>query len=245
LDFVADILFANLVRISKDAGLYLPLLSGAEEPGKELIDAVESKDFGLVQTFESYRSHAAKSSRLSRNQQLVPYLARIWQNSGELLSKVDLKACKFEGAEKKIVAKVLGDVMWYVAGFATLHDLNLDVVAHENAQKAESMFMPKVRRKRSPLRDDRCKPHEQFPRKFDVDFVSVDANTAIMMINGLQIGDRVQDNAYQFAEGVIDGYRFHDCIHLAFVAVLGWSPVIRGLMKRKRKSDASIDNVED
>lgn len=42
-----------------------------------------------------------------------------------------------------------------------------------------------------------------------------------------------------------DGYRFHDVFHLAYVAVLGWSPVIRKLMKRKRKDDPRIDEVQD
>lgn len=42
-----------------------------------------------------------------------------------------------------------------------------------------------------------------------------------------------------------DGYRFHDLLHLAFVAILGWSPVIRSLLKRKRKSNLILDEVED
>ena len=48
------------------------------------------------------------------------------------------------------------------------------------------------------------------------------------------------DNAYES-----DGYRYHDVFHLANVAVLGWSPVIRQLMKRKRKSVSNVDSVED
>jgi hypothetical protein len=89
------------------------------------------------------------------------------------------------------------------------------------------------------LHDDGDKPLERFPRKFNVDFVSIDDETAVMLVNGLRIGDPLKDNADPAAgdkDGAIDGYRFHDCVHLAFVAVLGWSPVVRGLMKRKRKS---------
>jgi hypothetical protein len=34
----------------------------------------------------------------------------------------------------------------------------------------------------------------------------------------------------------IDAYRFHDAIHLGFMAVLGWSPTMRALLRLKRKS---------
>jgi hypothetical protein len=52
-----------------------------------------------------------------------------------------------------------------------------------------------------------------------------------MYFGGKPLGDDLTDNAY-----VDDGYRFHDVIHLALIAHLGWSPVVRGLMRRKRKS---------
>lgn len=48
------------------------------------------------------------------------------------------------------------------------------------------------------------------------------------------------DNAY-----VPDGYRFHDVFHLAYAAILGWSPVLRSLWNRKRKSKRTVDEVED
>ena len=58
--------------------------------------------------------------------------------------------------------------------------------------------------------------------------------------DGKFIGDSLSDNAY-----VDDGYRFHDVMHLAHMAVLGWSPVMRNLLKLKRKSQPTIDEVED
>jgi hypothetical protein len=39
--------------------------------------------------------------------------------------------------------------------------------------------------------------------------------------------------------------RFNDVFHLAYAAVLGWSPVVRKLLRRKRKSDPLVDEVED
>ena len=42
------------------------------------------------------------------------------------------------------------------------------------------------------------------------------------------------DNAH-----VKDGYGYHDVIHLAFAAVLGWSPLVRRMLKAKRKRNFS------
>jgi hypothetical protein len=61
-----------------------------------------------------------------------------------------------------------------------------------------------------------------------------------MYINGKRLGDDLTDNS---RDG--DGYRFHDIMHLANAAKLGWSPVLRDLLKRKRKSDPETDEVED
>jgi hypothetical protein len=56
----------------------------------------------------------------------------------------------------------------------------------------------------------------------------------------IQLGDRIGDNAPHE-----DGYRFHDVFHFAYVASMGWSPVIRSLLKRKRKSNQETDRVQD
>lgn len=42
-----------------------------------------------------------------------------------------------------------------------------------------------------------------------------------------------------------DDYRFHDVFHLAYAAILGWSPVLRALLKVKRKSNPKIDEAQD
>jgi hypothetical protein len=60
------------------------------------------------------------------------------------------------------------------------------------------------------------------------------------MLGDEQIGAALTDNSYD-----PDGYRFHDVFHLTFAAMLGWSPVIRSLLKRKRRSNPKLDEVED
>lgn len=58
--------------------------------------------------------------------------------------------------------------------------------------------------------------------------------------NGVNIGSALTDNRL-----VNDDYRFHDVFHLAYAAILGWSPVIRALFNVKRKSDPAIDEAQD
>lgn len=83
--------------------------------------------------------------------------------------------------------------------------------------------------------------YEQLPREFKIEFLPLEVpNTTIMRMNGVQLGDRLTDNSYED-----DGYRFHDVFHIAGVGLLGWSPVFRGLLKAKRKSNKQLDEVED
>ncbi|UOA28246.1 hypothetical protein DSM107133_02991 [Pseudosulfitobacter sp. DSM 107133] len=58
--------------------------------------------------------------------------------------------------------------------------------------------------------------------------------------DGIAIGDVLTDNR----QGD-DDYRFHDVFHMAYAAVMGWSPTLRRLLKRKRKSDPMIDETQD
>ena len=146
---------------------------------------------------------------------------------------------------KERVSEELGDILWYVANIATKEDLDLEDIAQANLKKAKSRWLPpRSRRKgRLPLFDKAFPSSEQLPRRFRIAFteeVSDDGVRVRMALRGQALGSALTDNAYEN-----DGYRFHDVFHLAYAAVLGWSPVIRALMKRKRKSDKDIDRVED
>jgi hypothetical protein len=77
------------------------------------------------------------------------------------------------------------------------------------------------------------------PRRFEVSFETA-RQQVVMRIAGEEIGDPIDDNAR-----AADGYRFHDVFHLGYLAVLGWSPILRTLLRRKRKADPDIDRSED
>lgn len=87
------------------------------------------------------------------------------------------------------------------------------------------------------------KPWEQFEPRFSVAFeerLVAGRPVVVQQIRGLNVGDPLTDNMLPN-----DGYRFHDVFHLAYAAHLGWSPVIRALLKLKRKSKPEIDENED
>ncbi len=147
---------------------------------------------------------------------------------------------------KEQFAEELGDVLWYLADVATKFDLDLDVIARQNLEKTQDRWPSEAGRGYTgPIFFDAGFPdNERLPQRFVAEIVEeiVEPGKARikLLVDGAQIGSKLTDNAY-----ADDGYRFHDVFHLAHVAHLGWSPVLRGLLDRKRRSDAEIDEVED
>ena len=81
---------------------------------------------------------------------------------------------------------------------------------------------------------------EQLPRAFKIRVNQRGSGKSYLQWNGVFIGDPLTDNIADR-----DGYRFHDVFHFSYVAVLHWSPVIRALIKHKRKSNPSYDEEQD
>ena len=54
------------------------------------------------------------------------------------------------------------------------------------------------------------------------------------------VGDPLDDNSEHS-----DDYRYHNVFHLAHMAVLGWSPVMRRLLGCKRSELPTVDRVQD
>lgn len=87
-------------------------------------------------------------------------------------------------------------------------------------------------------------PDERLPHYIEMTFkekTTEDGTTYVLQqCQGLNIGDRLTDNRIPS-----DDYQFHDVFHLAYAAILGWSPVLRALFKVKRKNRSKIDENED
>ena len=172
---------------------------------------------------------------------LVPLLGMAGQ-VGELLS--EHKKWLRDGDSYELfperVKEELGDLLWYLTNVATKHDLTLEDVASFNLSKAGRRWQP-VAAGKGPrkLFDEVFPPSEQLPRQMDI-LIREDSGISITTIDGANFGDPLRDNRYED-----DGYRFHDVCHLSYASVLGWSPTLRALLRRKRKSDSTVDEVED
>lgn len=169
---------------------------------------------------------------------------------GELLNEYKKKLRDGDAHERfnDRVVEELGDILWYVAETATKFGLDLEEVAKGNLRKTRARWVPTEQDGllfETTARDfDSGFPEgERFPRRFIADFRPwFDKGTQMtrVFVDGEQMGDPLTDNAH-----TPDGYRFHDVFHLACAAVLGWSPVIRKHLERKRRSNPTIDEVED
>jgi NTP pyrophosphatase (non-canonical NTP hydrolase) len=120
-------------------------------------------------------------------------------------------------------------------------EVSLDEAARRNIVKVLSRWP--IKREWGPPYDSAVEQDERLPSKIRMVFKEKDIGGrkyVIQQCNGINIGDRLTDNRIE-----PDDYRFHDVFHLAYAAILGWSPVIRSLFKLKRKSDPSIDENQD
>ena len=162
---------------------------------------------------------------------------------GELLS--EHKKWIRDGDSYKLfnerVKEELGDLLWYLSNVASKHGLSLEDVANYNISKIQRRWRVTsqggVQRR---LLDDSFPEAERLPRLMDVS-VGVDpAGGTVTHVNGDLLGEPLRDNRYED-----DGYRYHDVFHLSYASVLGWSPMLRAMLHRKRKSDPRVDEVED
>ncbi|MFC9327363.1 hypothetical protein [Kitasatospora sp. NPDC057015] len=104
--------------------------------------------------------------------------------------------------------------------------------------------------------DDRLPPGERIPRRLEVTLSSEtcpQGQVARMTVNGFPAGDPLTDGGWIDRDGREDGEgdedvtgaRWHDVLHLAHAVCLGWSPVLRGLTGRRRRSDPRLYAFED
>jgi len=146
------------------------------------------------------------------------------------------------------VHEELGDLLWYAAALARRCQLDLNQVLADNLRKTQERFLRPNTPPPHPLFDEGLVTPEQFPRTLDITFVESvehDRGSAplpvVRIYRGTHtVGDSLDDNSDDS-----DDYRFHDALHLGHMAVLGWSPTMRGLLKVKRTSDPDTDRIQD
>lgn len=145
--------------------------------------------------------------------------------------------------ETEYTAAVLGNLMAQLAMVAWCFDLKLADIAKDNLNKIKDRWPGQDPDFCRLFDESDCEVYEQLPRQFEIEFCSRAVGTreeVVMRLNGVNIGNPLTDN-----NSVPDDYRYHDIFHLSYIANLGWSPVIRALLKLKRKSRPKIDENED
>lgn len=174
-------------------------------------------------------------------------------------------------ANREFLREELGDLLWYVAAVATAFNLDLEDIAAANLQRTRDRYPVQPPRRAFddlPVFDADYPPHERLPRRLVIAFAEQPMPSgrpaAVMTlvsaepdafpsgpvrhgggkvigyeVGGL-LGDPLTDNSRR-----TDAYRYHDAIHLGFMAVLNWSPNTRSLLRVKRKSNPMTDECED
>lgn len=143
--------------------------------------------------------------------------------------------------DREALAGRLVAVMRRLIQAANESGVTIEAAAVKNLHKIFDRW-PRERIYPAPT-DAALDPEEQLPRRMAIDVYerTVRGQTFVYQrSSGVYVGDRLTDNALE-----PDDYRFHDVFHYAYVAVLGWSPVLRALLRLKRKSDPKLDDAED
>lgn len=164
-------------------------------------------------------------------------LLRLTTATGELAATVD-----GSHGDKVLLKTCLASVFRHLVQAANEAEVLLEDAARFNIQKTEDRWPQD--RVYPGLFDSTFPGDEQLPRTLEIDIYEREASNGksyvLQSCKGLFIGDRLTDNIME-----PDDYRFHDVFHYAYAAVLGWSPVTRALLKRKRKSKVRVDEGED
>jgi NTP pyrophosphatase (non-canonical NTP hydrolase) len=169
-------------------------------------------------------------------------LAGLAGEVGELLS--EYKKYLLHGESHKLfkerLAEEIGDLLWYVANAATKFNLDLEQVAVQNLAKCQGRWgKPPAR---EPF-DAQAPEGQRFPRRFLIDFATTHDKHENPFVRvyyeNKPFGDELDDNSPRK-----DGYAYHDALHLAFAAILGWSPLTRKMLGAKRRDGNQYDGVE-
>lgn len=120
-------------------------------------------------------------------------------------------------------------------------EISLSEVVNANLRKARGAFLMPQDSELAALDFDAGHVlDEQLPRHFKIRVNQRESDKSYLQMNGVFIGDPLTDNIADR-----DGYRFHDVFHFSYAAILHWSPVMRSLIKQKRKSVRELDEEQD
>ncbi len=223
--------------------------------------------------FSDYQRMASETSQLPLGgpQSAIAPLLGLASETGQVLNvfKKYLRDGLDPAANREFLKEELGDLLWYVAAVATAVDLKMEDIVAENLRRVHDRYPSQGASQdwsALPILDVGYPERERFPRRLVVAFaeressgrraasltlvsaepnpfpagpVTVDGKRFGFKVGG-ELGASLTDNSRR-----ADDYRYHDAIHLSFMATLGWSPTFRALLRIKRKSNPTVDECED
>jgi hypothetical protein len=207
---------------------------------------LDPADDGAHLTLDRYQELAAATDlEGSSDNKMVPLLG-LGGEIGALIAEFK-KKIRPDGKGyvdfDNVVRVELGDILWYLAALARRIDTPLSQIAHKNLVKTRSRWIAPDGPPEVPF-DVGVPDRQRIPRQFDAVFTTETDDKGLVRCNlrfeSQELGDPIDDNARHE-----DHYRYHDVFHIAHAAVLGWSPVLRLLIRRKRGYDPETDRVED
>lgn len=188
------------------------------------------RTFLQLQVQESLFQEPASTPHVQRS------LLRLAARAGRLVQRANEDVSNREELPRHLV-----EIFEALVAAATDAHINLEQAARDNMAKILDRWP--ISRTYTPLFDIDFDPDEQLPRRLEVTFREKEVRGVkyvLQSVHGLNLGDRLTDNSADQ-----DDYRFHDVFHLAYAAVLGWSPVLRALLRLKRKSNRDVDEQQD
>ena len=214
--------------LANRASLDLSILAQQAIPHGSVAEATDG--FGTWASIQA-------SLRVS-DEDLFQAMSRLAERSGALVGA--LGAHRGPAQCDDTSARLLS-ILQAIVGTAEATDVDLDRAVTKNLEKVFSRY---PRTFEYPALADAALPaHERLPRRFELFIGEHEVNGKTYVIqtcNGVIVGDRLTDNKAE-----PDDYRFHDVFHVAYAVHLGWSPILRGLFRVKRKSRPALDENED
>jgi NTP pyrophosphatase (non-canonical NTP hydrolase) len=215
-------------QIGEEAIIYLRDQLGVGEAIRPMTGITFSQIGGLIE--------------FQRSQTPPDFSALLFKLANQTGNLFSLQSAESSEARSRKNCNFYGGLLALLALVATTFKLSLMTIAAKNLQKIESRWR-RTDAQYPKLFDEEMSEFERLPREFDIEFVERKVGSRISVVQRcgrVNIGDPITDN-----RASPDHYRYHDVFHLAYVAHLGWSPVIRGLLKLKRKSQPLVDENQD
>ena len=225
--------------------------------------------------FDEYQITAATSNALAHDDADRALNAALFGLGSETGSLLDIQKKLLTGGldldiGKDRACQELGDLLWYVARVSNALGFSLNDIAAVNLERARDMWGQEGDTLAKLDEFDHGEYGERFPRHLKFRFEEFDheeggrklKRASITLVEAtpndfpdgpIKVDDKTRGYAVDSPLGQDltdnsrrdDGYRYHDAIHMAFMACLHWSATMRSLLGIKRKSDDAKDYEED